>query len=196
MKKCIFGVFISAFITCACFLSCSGEDPLMAYSYDEPTIYSSSDKVSFSNLLFFLKPCVLQNGEKRYIVTDSLYNISIKINKSLRKVSNSFPVDTMHLYGKETVGVYRATTEHVHYPVNINIQVKPEHFNTAGQYADLLNNYFTLVPGAYIVQIESFDIKTIEGNFQTIYTPSLSVPLIVESNSVSTNLGELEVIIK
>ncbi len=195
MKKSKFLVFISVFAATFILSSCSKDD-LLTSSYNDPTIYSSSNESLFSEIIFFIKPYINQDGERKYIVSDSLYNVSIKINNSVRITSNSYQLDTLHLDDKETVGMYRTTTERIHYPVVMSVQLMPDSFTNAGEYSDLLNNYFTLSPGAYICQIESFDIKTTEGNFRKIHTPSLSVPLIVEANTVSANLGEIEVIIK
>ena len=195
MKKSFFLILTVIIFAIISLDSCS-DNSLSPYSYDEPTIYSSSNSALFSEVIFFLKPYIEKDGEKRYIATDSIYNISLDIKNTIRKISNSYQLDTLHLYNKETIGMYRTTTDEVHYPVAINIRVTPEKLNTAGEYSNLLNNYLTLAPGAYVCQITSFDLKTIKGNFQTIHTPFLSVPLIVEENSVSSNLGVLEVIIK
>jgi hypothetical protein len=165
------------------------------YQYDEPTIYSASDKVVFSEIVLFLKPFVNDGAQKKYIVTDSLRNIVIKINNRVWTTPNSYGLDTMHVNNKASVNNYRVTPEAVTYPVQINVVSYPEVFETAGQYADLLNNYFYLNPGIYICQLQSFDVKNVSGNTVTIYTPSISLPLEIKPDQRSVNLGEFEVLI-
>ncbi len=101
----------------------------------------------------------------------------------------------MHIATKETLNLYRTTPTNIHYPVKVNVLLFPEKFTTAGQYADLLNNYLTLSPGAYICQITSFDIKISDSESKTIYTPELSIPFEVKENQISSLLGEFEVCI-
>ncbi len=178
------------------FFACSEDDSSAGYSYNDPTIYSSSNKTLFSEVIFFLKPYVEENDIRKYIVTDTLFNISLKINNQYSYLSYSLPMDTLHIEGKESSGNFRTTSTDIHYPVIMNVDVKPESFNTAGQYANLLNNYFTLSPGVYVCQIISFDIKTSSGITTTVYTPSLSFPLEVKENTTSSNLGEFAIPVK
>ena len=185
---------LSCFLTGILLFSCEDEYS-DSYSYQEPTIYSSSDDNRLTEIMFFIKPYMEENGQKKYILTDTLYNISVKINNRHSFLSQSFPLDTIYVGQKETVGRYRTTTENIHYPVIVNVQTSPENFDTAGQYADLLNNYFTLSPGNYVCEIKSFQVKERNGNPVTIYTPTLSFPLEVKDNVASTNLGEFEVLI-
>ncbi|GHU70831.1 hypothetical protein FACS189413_11710 [Bacteroidia bacterium] len=84
----------------------------------------------------------------------------------------------------------------IHYPVVMGITMIPESLITAGQYADLLNDYLNLQPGIYVCQIISFDIKTVSGELKTVYTPALSLPLEVKENIASVNLGEFEIEVK
>jgi hypothetical protein len=172
--------------------SCNKNDDYL-YQYDEATIYSSSDNVVFSEIILFLKPYVNDGTQKKHVVADSLRNIVIKINNKDWTTPASYGLDTLHVGGKSTVGNYRVTTEPVTYPVQINVVSYPEMFETAGQYADLLNNYFYLAPGIYIFQLHSFEIKSVSGNTTTIYTPSISLPIEIKSGQKSMNIGEFEV---
>jgi hypothetical protein len=176
------------------FHSCS--DDAGSYSYNEPTIYSESDKVSFSEVIFFVKPYVLDGGQKKYVVSDTLKNISLKINNIIERKSDSYSLDIDHLYSKETLGDYLVTAQTIHYPVVMGVTMIPAQLTTAGEYADLLNNYLTLQPGIYVCQIVSFDVKTASGEWRTIYTPTISFPLEVKENMQSADLGEFEVEIK
>lgn len=176
------------------FCSCSQEDS--PYPYNEPTIYSESNKTLFSEIVFFIRPYVIDNGLKKYVVADTLKNVSLKINNRIEKRANSYALDVEHLYSKEIAGDYWVTEQTIHYPAVMGVTMIPENLTTAGQYADLLNNYLNLQPGVYVCQIVSFDIQTASGALRTIYTPTLSFPLEVKENIASVNFGEFEVEIK
>jgi hypothetical protein len=193
MKKQVFFLCSTILFCLFFFHACEENDP---YLYREPTIYSESDKVLFSEIVFFIKPYVLDDGQKKYIVSDTLKNISLKINNKIEKKSDSYSLDIAHLPSKEIYGNYLVTEESIHYPVVVGITMLPETLTTAGQYADLLNNYLNLQPGIYICQIVSFDFKTASGELKTVYTPTLSFSLEVKENIISVDLGEFEVEIK
>ncbi|MDR3246268.1 MAG: hypothetical protein LBT50_07530 [Prevotellaceae bacterium] len=123
-------------------------------------------------------------------------NISLKINNTIEKKSDSYSLDVSHLPAKEIHGDYVVTEQSVHYPVVMSISMISEALVTAGQYADLLNDYLNLQPGIYVCQIVSFDFKTASGELKTFYTPTLSFPLEVEENKVSADLGEFEIEVK
>jgi hypothetical protein len=166
------------------------------YLYNEPTIYSESNKTLFSEIVFFIKPYILDAGQKKYIVSDTLKNISLKINDVIERKSDSFPLDVAHLYSKAVFGNYLVTEQLIHYPIVTKVTKIPEKMVTAGQYADLLNDYLNLQPGTYVCQIVSFDIKTNTGGLKTVYTPELSLLLTVKENVLSVDLGEFEVEVK
>jgi len=184
-------------ILCSLFLlySCS-EGSLNSYSYDEPTIYSSSNKVLLSEIIFFMKLYVMDAGQKKFVATSILKNVSLKINNKVEHKSDSHPFDIVHLDFKEVYGNYFVTNQSIHYPVVMDVTRVPNQLITAGQYADLLNDYLHLQPGVYVCQIVSFDMATVSGEWETFYTPSLSFPLVVGENMRSINLGEFEVEIK
>jgi hypothetical protein len=170
MRKQVIFLFPTIFF-CWLFLpSCSEESN--PYFYDEPTIYSESNKILFSEIIFFIKPYVLDAGQKKYIVSDTLKNISLKINNTIEKKSDSYSLDVSHLPSKEIHGNYVVTEQSVHYPVVMSISMIPEALVTAGQYADLLNDYLNLQPGIYVCQIVSFDFKMASGELKTAYTPA------------------------
>jgi hypothetical protein len=178
----------------ALFFSCSVESD--SYPYNEPTIYSESNQNLFSEVVFFIKPYIFGAEGKKFIVTDTLKNISLIINNKIEEKSDSYALDVNHLLSKETHGDYLVTNQSIHYPVVMEMTMIPESLTTAGQYADLLNNYLNLQPGFYVCRIVSFDIKTISGELKTIYTPTLSFPLEVLENKASIHLGEFEIEVK
>jgi len=183
-------------IICSLFLLYSCDKALDSYYYSEPTIYSQSNKVLFSEIIFFMKPYVMDNGQKKYIATEMLKNISLKINNKIEKGADSYLLDITHIGSKEIYGNYFVTNQSIHYPVVMNVTMIPDQLITAGQYADLLNDYLNLQPGVYVCQIVSFDIATISGKWETVYTPWLSFPMEVKENIISANLGEFEIEIR
>lgn len=184
------GLIVAATLALA---SCSegGSD---LYRYDEPTIYSSSNEVVFSELILFLKPFVYEGAQKKYVVADRLRNIVVKINNRAWTASASYELDTLHTGERSTLGNYRVTSEPVGYPVQIGVVSYPESFRTAGEYADLLNNYFYMPPGAYICQVASFDVPGISGA-TTVYTPSLAFSIEIKEGQRSLSVGEFEVLL-
>ena len=187
--------FVLSFL-CYFFASCSDDDP-SRYSFDDPTIYSTSDKILFSEIILFISPYVEDvNGQKNYIVMDTLQNLSIKLNGRILNLIDSYQVDTVHLRNKKTIEGYRTTTDKISYPFAVNIRITKDNLSMAGEYADLLHRYTTLNPGTYVCQIISFDVKNSDGLQQkTVHTPTLIVPLKIEENQVSTSLGEFEVLV-
>jgi hypothetical protein len=194
MKHLFFFQLAAIFFCCLSFFCCSDESN--SYPYNEPTIYSESNQNLFSEVVFFIKPYIYEADRKKFIVTDTLKNISLIINNKIEKKSDSYALDIAHLLPKETCSDYLVTDQSIHYPVVMGVTMIPESLTTAGQYADLLNNYLNLQPGFYVCRIVSFDIKTISGELKTIYTPMLSFPLEVPENKASIYLGEFEVEIK
>ncbi|GHT25696.1 hypothetical protein AGMMS4957_20910 [Bacteroidia bacterium] len=173
--------------------ACSDYDAENSFYYNKPSIYSESDKVLFSEVIFFVKPYVVDAGQRKYVVTDTLKNVSLKINNKIERTSDSYALDIDHLLAKETLGDYQVTAQSIHYPVVMGVTMIPEELTTAGQYADLLNNYMNLQPGIYVCQIVSFDIKTALGTLKTVYTPAISFSLEVKENMLSADLGVFEV---
>jgi hypothetical protein len=189
------GFRLAVFCCLLVFYSCN-KDESDPYHYNDPTIYSESNQILLSEIIFFMQPYITDSGQKKYIATDRLKNISLKINDRIEQVSDSYPLDTAHLNFMEIHGNYWVTSQLIHYPAVMNVTMIPDALTTAGQYADLLNNYMNLLPGIYVCRIVSFDIATVSGELETVYTPSLSFSLEVKDNMGSIYLGEFEVEIK
>ena len=151
------------------------------------------EEASFSKMIFFLNPYIEIDNVRQHILTDTLYNVSVKIDGSKTFTTNSLGVNSALVSDKATENEFLITSQKMSYPVVMNIQIAPEKLETAGQYADMLNDYFTLSPGIYVCQIESFTVKTISGRQIIIYTPELSYPLEVKAGQVSENIGEFDV---
>ena len=164
------------------------------YSYDnEVTIYSENNETEFRELLIILRPYVNSGNEKRYVVCDSVLNVRITINTYLWGEFNSFEVDTAAIT-KEIYNGYYVSGSTVKYPVIAPYQTSVEILATAGDYSDLLNNYFTLEPGFYICKVESFEIKKSDGT-RKLVIPNIVEAIEVEENSRSTFIGEFDILV-
>ena len=171
---------------------CSKEYSPYSYS-NESTIYSESNTTKFRELVLIIDPYIMIGNEKRYIVTDTLKNVRIRINNNLWNECNSFGIDTS-IFVKEKTTNHYVTSTTTKYSIISPFRTSMDTLTTAGEYSDLLNNYLTLEPGNYICQVESFVIKQINGSLKTI-KPFIVVPIEVKENSNSAFVGEFEVLI-
>lgn len=188
MKKLLFVFMIPLF-----FIMCSKQD-YSPYSYsNESTIYSDSKTTQFRELIVIIEPYLLIDGERKFIVTDTIKNVKIKISDKLWGIYNSFGIDTTIFINERLTNFYSTSTV-TKYSIIAPFKTSSETLTTAGEYSDLLNNYLTLEPGAYICQIESFDIKQIDGTLKKV-KPFIVVPVEVKENSKSALVGEFEVCI-
>lgn len=174
------------------FCSCTTDDTYDSFYYNEPTIYSGSDDTRFSEIIFFLQPYIKEGETKVYPAVSSLRNIMLTINGKIEKSGDSFSIDVNKLNNTKAGDGFLLSTAPILYPTIITVSMIPEELDTAGDYADILNDFLTLKPGTYICQIHSFDIQLNSGELRTYYTPTLSIPLEVRENMYSANLGVFE----
>ena len=160
------------------------------YSY-ESTIYSESNLIALKELIVILKPYLMVDNQKKYLVSDSITNVVININGVEWGKFTSLDIDTS-LYNKEYVSDFVVTKDIVKYPVIAHYEPHEDTFTTAGEYSVLLNNRFTLEPGIYVCEIKSFEIKLASGDQQIIKTPIVEV-IEIEENSRSTFVGEFDI---
>lgn len=188
MNKLLFTGMILLFLTLT---GCNKQD-YTPYSYsNESTIYSDSKTTQFRELVIIIEPYILIGNEKKYIVTDTIKNVNIKISNKLWGIYNSFGIDTS-IFKKEKTTNFYSTNTVTKYSIIAPYKSGNDTLKTAGEYSDLLNNYLTLEPGNYICQIESFDIKQIDGTIKKI-KPFIVVPVEVKENSRNAFLGEFEI---
>jgi len=186
MKKLLFVVLILLL-----FIQCSKQD-YSPYSYtNESTIYSESKTTQFRELVVIIDPYILIGSEKKYIVTDTIRNVTIKISDKLWGKYNSFGIDTSIFIKEKLTNIYTTSTV-TKYSIIAPYRTNSDILKTAGEYSDLLNNYLTLEPGTYICQIESFDIQQIDGTIKKV-RPFIVVPVEVKENSQSALVGEFDV---
>jgi hypothetical protein len=174
--------------------ACTEED-FTPFTYSsEATIYSQSgEQTRLRELLLVIKPYLLIEGEKKYIVTDSLYNVAISINLKPWGQFFSLPKDP-ELYSSEPLNSYQVTAAQVKYGVLAPYRSDNDTLTTAGEYAQLLNNFILLEPGFYFCEVESFDIKDVNGNRKTVRTSILET-VEIQANSRSAFIGEFEVLV-
>lgn len=189
MKK----IFTLLFLALLGFTSCE-KDNTDAYSYNSSsTIYSSENSTRFKELLLVLKPYVMINGQKKYVVTETVYNVKLTVNGKTWGSFDSYDVNTS-LYVNSSQGNYQVSDTAVRYAVIAPFQSIKDTLTTAGEYAQLLNNIFVLEPGFYFCKVESFEIRDLSGAVRKFDTPVLQAVEIKE-NSRSAFLGEFEVLI-
>jgi hypothetical protein len=185
MKKVLLLACFSLLIAC-------NKEGFSPYNYsNEGDIYSTSDKVKFREVLFTLKPYILVNAQKKYVVSDSIKNVVVKINDKTWSVVHSFPMVTTQFL-PETVGNWRIMEQALSYPIVAPFQAPKTTLTTAKEYAILLSNFFIIENGTYFCRIESFDIRQQNGLFRTV-KPQLVTIVEVKDNSRNAWLGELEV---
>lgn len=178
----------------AILISCKKEDN-SPYTYSsESTIYSESENTTFKEILFIIKPYIIVNNEKEYVVARYINNISLRVNNSIWGNFQSLMIDTSRI-DKKVVNDYLVTNNPIKYTVIAPQQSVKDTLTTAGEYSDLINNFLTLKPGDYICQIDSFDIRLINSQIKRIY-PMITVLLAVKENVKSSFIGEFEIEIK
>jgi hypothetical protein len=193
MKKTFYAAMLATLIILpGCTVDDTDSSP---YAYDtQASILYGSNQTTFKEILFYLKPYILVNGQKEYVATDTLLNIVVKVNTLTWSRKHSLPVDTS-AYDIAKAGHYFLSPTPVSFPVVATYQTDRTIMTQAGHYADLLLNHQTLTAGDYLLRVESFDIKLANGTTKKVATP-ISMPLKVEANMRSTYLGEFEVQIR
>ena len=175
-------------------ISCKNGDS-SPYTYSsESTIYSETQNTTFKEILFIIKPYIIVDNQKQYLVAKSISNISVRVNNNIWGSFQSLTIDTLRIQ-KKILNNYFVTNNPVKYSVIAPQQSDKDTLTTAGEYSDLLNNFLTLKPGDYICQIDSFDIGLINSQKKRIY-PMITVPLEVKENVGSSFIGEFEIEIK
>lgn len=182
---------ISFIIIALLFVACGKQD-YSPYTYsNEGGIYSSIEKIKFREILFTLKPYTMVGNKKKYVVSDSIKNIVVKINDKPWAIVNSFPVASSQLLIEPTP-TWNLTEQNFAYAVVAPFQSAKTTLTTAGEYAALLSNFFILENGTYFCRIESFEIRQKDGKMQII-KPYLVTVVDVKDNVRNAYLGELEV---
>lgn len=184
----LFLLFLGILISCK-------KDDISPYTYlSESTIYSETENTTFKEILFIIKPYIIVNNQKEYLVAKYINNISVRVNNSNWGSFQSLTIDTSRI-DKVVFNTYFISNIPVKYSVIATQQALKDTLTTAGEYSDLINNFLKLKPGDYICQIDSLDIGLINSQVKRIY-PLITVPLSVKDNVGSSFIGEFEIEIK
>ena len=111
----------------------------------------------------------MDNDQKKYVLVDYVYDVKISMNTSQWGIFHSLSVDTS-VYPNEIIQGINVCNDEVKYSIIAPYQSSNEELTTAGEYADLLNHYFTLEPGFYICSVESFKMRMANANERTVKT--------------------------
>ena len=189
MKNTRFLLFLLLPLLMAC------EEDNGPYNYDSAsTIYSDENTTAFREILLILKPYVMEDGQKKFVVAEEISNISLSVNNKFWGNFNSYPINPS-LYGNATQsGNYVVSDSMVRYPVIAPYQITKDTLTTAGEYAQLLNNLMTLEPGFYFCRLTSFEVKDVSGQIHSFET-NIMKAIEIKENSRSAFLGEFEVLI-
>jgi hypothetical protein len=182
MKRWIYFLLIGLLI-----LSCNKDDNL---SSADRNVVSEDGTIPFEELLVLLN---VKTSDSTYLVVKSIDSVNIYINNSYWAKINSLTVDTS-LVEKTAIGNLYQTNNKINYLVIAKQDIKKPDFNTAGAFANYLNEYYELKPGEYACLIESFKV-TFNDNSTRKYNTFEYKTFKVEQNSKSAFVGEIEIII-
>lgn len=186
---------ISLLIVSFLFTGCEKDEDLSPYSYqNESTIYSGGSTIQFREILLTIKLFVNTPDGKKYVVTDSLLNVTIKMNEVVWGVMNSLSIDTSAIV-KELNNSYFLTEFPVKYNILARYQPSKPVLTTAGEYADMLRSFLILEPGFYFCRIISFQFRMPDGKMKTV-VPLISETIEITKDTRSLFLGEFEVEIR
>lgn len=191
MKRTLFIILILTAVS----QSCSEDPALNGYSYfSESTIFSSDTSVTFREVLLVIRPFMLENSVKKYIVTDTLLNVRVKMNNTLWSVTRSLFLDTTAVEGSAS-GNFMVTDTPLKYSIIAGYQPQKDTLTTAGEYSELLRGFMIIEPGVYFCRVESFEFRMNDGNLKKV-VPLISEMIEITEDTRSLFLGEFEVEIK
>jgi len=188
-------LFLSAGLVFILLLSaCDEYDDLNGYTYySENTIYSSSSETQFREVLFTIRPYIKLGDDHLYILTDTLLNVSVKMNNTQWCLAHSLDMDTAAVVKTSFLG-FAATPTQLKYSIIAAYEPKKDTLTTAGEYADLLRTHLLIEPGVYFCRVESFDLKKIDGSLFHV-VPYISEMIEINEDTRSIFLGDFEVMV-
>jgi hypothetical protein len=187
MKKIILPICLAAAL-CAC------EKHPEPYQYEQSTIYSESARSTFGSILLDIRPYILDNNVKKYIVAPVITKVTLKVDDEDFGDYPSLAMDTS-VIEKQLVNSYFTTEEAIRYAVIVPFRTNNEPLHTAGQYSALLNNYVVLSPGFYHCRIASFELRLSDNTLKKVVT-NITQNFEIKANTKNCYLGEFEILIK
>jgi len=187
-KKIAFVAFCALFSLGACTKDDYNEIGNKIYDDEYTSTISPYDR----ELLLVVEPYLEVDGQKKYIVSDSIFNLSISINNKKWGMYSSayYPTANQTL---ETHNSFYTTDDTAKYavvaPQTYTSYEKPQ---TAGEFATVMTENLILEPGTYYVLVESFLIKDKQGNVFSVPVNMMRIVTIKESTK-SAYIGAFEV---
>jgi hypothetical protein len=158
------------------------------YAYtNDGSIYSETNSTTCKTLLLFIK---LKTADG-YVVTDSLDSLKIMVNGKFWTLCSSEKIDTAGRTDT-TVSNYNLSHDPVIYPVVANyfgIDTEPQ---TAGDFSNILNNFYSLMPGDYYCEISKLCFHKNNAAMVTT-TPYIYREFNVAQNEANSFVGEFEI---
>lgn len=175
--------------------SCSkyeSDDNVYGDSYNN--VFSEDGETIFREIILDISPYIIHNDTVKYILCDSLSNVTLTVNKNDWGTANSYVIDSATFSNKELVGNYIVTKTPIKYSTRVIYRSDKESLTTAGDYADMLNNLWALEPGFYICQLPSFELHNSGGNKITVKT-SISEVFEVKEGTKNSYIGTHKILI-
>ncbi len=165
------------------------EEPFL----NEGAIYNEQNSQTLKNIILIVKPFVLVDSDKHYIATDMIKNVEISINGKKWGVYNSIVKNTSTISQITTTGNYQTSANPLKYSIIASLgNNQTDTLSTAGDFANYLNEDFTLSHGTYVCDVTSMQIKQNDGTVKTI-NPLITEILEVKQEQKNIFLGEFEI---
>jgi len=166
--------------------SCGSDDDELSSA--DRNVVSEEGFIPFEELLILVN---IKTSASDYLVVKSIDSMSIYVNNSYWAKINSQTLDTSKV-DKTLVGNKFQTDNKINYLVIASQDIEQPDYNTAGEFAQYLNEAYDLKPGEYACLIESFQV-TFNDNSTKKYYPFEYKSFTVEQNSRSAFVGEIEI---
>jgi len=166
-------------------MSCNKDDNL---SSADRNVVSNDETVPFEELLVLIN---VKTSDSTYLVVESVDSVNIYVNNFYWAKINSLTVDTSNVVKSLNDNFYE-TNNKINYLIIAKQDIKEPDYNTAGEFANYLNEYYELKPGEYACLIESFQV-TFNDNSTRKYNTFEYKTFKVEQNSKSAFVGEIEI---
>ncbi len=128
-----------------------------------------------------------------YVLTDSLLNVTVKMNNTLWCSTNSLEVDTSTVAKYES-GTFTVTNIPLKYSIIGAYESDKDTLTTAGEYSDLLKIHLNIEPGVYFCRVESFEIRQNDGTLFRV-VPYITEMIEITEDTRSIFLGDFDVMV-
>ncbi len=182
-RKIAFSTWLAMLMLLLFVSSCETDDSL---SSADRNVVSDDGTITFEELILLVN---IKNTDGTYLVVESVDSVRIYINDYYWAIINSQAVDISKV-DKRLDGNKYVTDKKLNYLIIADQDVEEPAYNTAGEFAQYLNDGYSLKPGEYACFIESFQLRFSDNSVKTYYPFEYS-SFKVEENSKSAFVGEL-----